>query len=145
VWFALTAALAIRWKAPATTSLWRAVLAVALALLVANSVVKPLVARPRPSIASPAVAAATAHPTSSSFPSGHAASAVAGAYALSLVWPRRRRVLWALAALIALSRLYLGVHYPLDVAGGALLGWACAYFATAGTPCYTSGSLPRPA
>jgi len=146
VWLVIGGVLALAWRAPATSGAWRAALAVWLALFVANDVLKPIVARPRPFEANPAVVTSSLlRPTSSSLPSGHAASAVAGAYALALVWPRGRRVLWTLAALVALSRLYLGVHYPLDVVAGALVGWACAVFATAKTPCYTSQSLPRPA
>ena len=146
VWIVIGGVLALAWRAPATGGAWRAVLAVWLALVVTNDVVKPIVARPRPFEANSAVSASSPlRPISSSFPSGHAASAVAGAYALALVWPRGRRVLWTLAALVAVSRLYLGVHYPLDVVAGALLGWGCAVLATANTPCYTSRSLPRAA
>lgn len=65
-------------------------------------------------------------PVTYSFPSGHAASAVAGAITLSWVWPHGRLVLWPLATLVALSRIYVGVHYPLDVLGG-VLGVACAW------------------
>jgi undecaprenyl-diphosphatase len=37
--------------------------------------------------------------------------------------------LWLLAVLVAVSRIYVGVHYPLDVLGGAVLGLACAWVA----------------
>lgn len=61
-------------------------------------------------------------PASASFPSGHAATAFAAAVAVGLVHPRLRRPLLALAAVVALSRVYLGVHYVLDVLAGAALG-----------------------
>jgi glycosyltransferase 2 family protein len=57
--------------------------------------------------------------------SGHAAVAVALATVASPYLGRRaRRVAWALAALVCLARLYVGAHLPLDVVGGAALGWA---------------------
>ena len=125
---------------------WRVVLAVWLALLVANWVVKPTIDRPRPFVTDPSLVVSGAYlPSSPSFPSGHAASAIAGAFALSLLWPPRRRWFWTMAALMVGARLYLGVHYPTDVVVGAVVGWACAVFATARTPCYISGSLPRSA
>jgi undecaprenyl-diphosphatase len=63
-------------------------------------------------------------PSSASFPSGHAATAFAAAVAIGLVHPRLRRPLLALAAVVALSRVYLGVHYVLDVLAGTVLGVA---------------------
>ena len=63
-------------------------------------------------------------PASGSFPSGHAATAFAAAVAVGLVHPRLRRPLLALAAVVALSRVYLGVHYVLDVLAGTVLGVA---------------------
>jgi undecaprenyl-diphosphatase len=60
--------------------------------------------------------------SSSSFPSGHATTSFACATVLASFVPRLRLPFFALAVLIALSRLYNGDHYPLDVVGGALLG-----------------------
>jgi undecaprenyl-diphosphatase len=57
-----------------------------------------------------------------SFPSGHAATSFACATVLSAFAPRWRVPFFLLATLIALSRLYNGVHYPTDVVAGALLG-----------------------
>lgn len=61
-----------------------------------------------------------------SFPSGHSATSFAAATMLSAAAPRFRVAFYALACLIAFSRLYNGVHYPTDVVAGALLGWAIA-------------------
>lgn len=60
------------------------------------------------------------------FPSGHTATSVACAVVLASFVPRLRVPLYALAALIAFSRLYNGDHFPLDVLGGAVLGAAVA-------------------
>ncbi len=65
--------------------------------------------------------------TSASFPSGHASFAFAYFVVLSAEFPARRRYFLGFAALIALSRLYLGQHYPADVLAGALLGLAAGY------------------
>ena len=65
-----------------------------------------------------------------SFPSGHAATSFASSVALASQLPRKYGVpLVILAALIALSRLYVGVHYPTDVLVGTISGILCALLA----------------
>ena len=61
-------------------------------------------------------------PTTSSFPSGHTSSSFACAWVLSRLAPRLTVPLFALAALIGFARIYVGVHYPLDVLAGAVFG-----------------------
>ena len=57
-----------------------------------------------------------------SFPSGHATTAFALAFAVSAVWPRLRTLMFAYAIVIIASRLMLLAHHPSDVVGGALTG-----------------------
>jgi undecaprenyl-diphosphatase len=61
-------------------------------------------------------------PTTSSFPSGHTSTSVACAYVISRLAPRLTIPVFVLAALIGFSRVYVGVHYPLDVVAGAIFG-----------------------
>jgi undecaprenyl-diphosphatase len=70
---------------------------------------------------------------SSSFPSTHAAGAFAAAFGLSRVMPQWGIAGWILASLVAFARVYVGVHYPFDVLGGAIVGLSAAAFAIGGT------------
>jgi len=70
-------------------------------------------------------------PSSYSFPSGHAATAFAAAALLNGLYAGRLRFLYFLAFWVALSRVYIGVHYPADVLAGALLGIAWGTLASA--------------
>jgi undecaprenyl-diphosphatase len=81
------------------------------------SLLKAAIPRARPHLSH-----LVALPASHSFPSGHAATSFACATVLAALAPRFRLAFGALAAAIAYSRLYNGVHYPLDVLGGAVLG-----------------------
>ncbi|MBI3385795.1 phosphatase PAP2 family protein [Candidatus Gottesmanbacteria bacterium] len=90
--------------------------------LLADAILKPLVARVRPAIEMGAIIVGS-QSKDAAFPSGHATIAFAMAGVLSHKEPRWRWVFYLLAVAIALSRIYLGKHYPLDVIGGAVVGW----------------------
>jgi decaprenylphosphoryl-5-phosphoribose phosphatase len=86
-----------------------------------NYLVKRAVGRSRPVIdGHPPLGPA---PNRLSFPSAHAATAVAAATALGRVAPGAKPALLSLAALICAGRPYLGLHYPSDVLAGAALGY----------------------
>jgi undecaprenyl-diphosphatase len=65
-------------------------------------------------------------PRRRSFPSGHAATSFAGAWTLGSVWPQRRPMLLGLAALVSVSRVYLGAHDPGEILAGGVLGMVLA-------------------
>jgi undecaprenyl-diphosphatase len=90
----------------------------------ASGAIKELVGRARPPLANPDVIALSVAPHTPSFPSGHATTAFAAAAAVGAFHPRLRVPLFGLAVLVGLSRVYLGVHYALDVVAGAALGIA---------------------
>lgn len=92
---------------------------------VCNRIIKPLVNRERP--CNPSVHLEGGRfllgaKTSRSFPSSHAMNMFAQAMLLSLLY--RKKTIWffAFASIIGFSRIYVGVHYPFDVAAGAIFG-----------------------
>ncbi len=109
---------------------WICGISLLMMLLATNGIIKPLVARQRPYEAIEALQALVPPPHGTSFPSGHTASAFA--VAVVLFRNLKKKIggcFLALAILISLSRIYVGVHYPTDVLGGILLGIICAYLA----------------
>lgn len=94
--------------------------------LVGEESLKHLFQRPRPFETLPGVKLLVASPHSFSFPSGHAANAFASGLVLARKIPALAWPVPILAILMAFSRVYVGVHYPLDVLAGSLLGAVCA-------------------
>jgi membrane-associated phospholipid phosphatase len=88
----------------------------------ANLVFKPLGRRSRQDASQAPVARRAPMPASSSFPSGHSASALAFATGVGSVLPAEAIPIRALATTVAYSRVHTGVHYPADVLAGAFLG-----------------------
>jgi undecaprenyl-diphosphatase len=62
-----------------------------------------------------------------SFPSNHALNNFAGATFFYRLYPKLKWILFIIASLIAISRIYLGLHYPSDVLGGAIIGVMFGY------------------
>jgi undecaprenyl-diphosphatase len=121
---------------------FQVVVALALTQGVVDLAVKPFVARPRPFVTTVSSRVVGHYrPPTYSFPSGHAALSFAGATILVFGVPRWKASWLALASLIAFSRVYIGVHYPLDVTCGALLGVAIGVLVSGGRAWYSRGSL----
>jgi undecaprenyl-diphosphatase len=87
--------------------------------------------RPRPYQACPAILCLTAPLDRFSFPSGHTLHAVVFSVVATAYYPALGWLVWPFTALVALSRLVLGLHYVSDVLVGALLGAAVAGFTLA--------------
>ena len=127
LWLLIAGGLAATGSRQARSAAGRGVLAIAIASAVANGPAKLLVRRRRPS--SRARPALIPVPRTTSFPSGHSASAFAFATAACGELPALAPALVPLAAAVAYSRVHTGVHYPSDVAAGAALGVACGVVA----------------
>ncbi|MGP4000298.1 bifunctional phosphatase PAP2/diacylglycerol kinase family protein, partial [Streptomyces sp. 8N706] len=122
----------------------RGVASLALASATVNTLGKRSVRRPRPGLDSvPLIRQLTRQPITTSFPSGHSASAAAFAVGASLESRGWGAVLAPVAASVAFSRVYTGVHYPSDVLAGAALGAGAAYAVRGLVPSRTQ--LPPPA
>jgi undecaprenyl-diphosphatase len=85
-------------------------------------VIKNLVQRPRPYLSLPELRVLVPLRSDFSFPSGHASTSFACAFVMTRMNGRRWAWVYIVAAMIALSRLFVGVHYPSDVLAGALFG-----------------------
>ncbi|MCD2194963.1 phosphatase PAP2 family protein [Actinomycetospora endophytica] len=122
LWFA-TASVLVAGSRRTRRGAMRGLMAIGLASLAANGLLKPLVPRRRPAAdLLPVERALPDRPTSSSFPSGHSASAMAFAVGVAMESPRTGLVLAPLAATVAYSRVHVGVHWSSDVAVGSVLG-----------------------
>lgn len=113
------AVLALLWRRP-----WLLVV-----LLAADAIADGLsyqlrqwIGRERPPLVYPEPKPLVDVPHSGAFPSGHTSTAFACATVLAWASPRLRIPAFVLAAAIGCSRVYVGVHWPLDVLGGAVLG-----------------------
>ncbi|MFQ6003136.1 MAG: phosphatase PAP2 family protein [Candidatus Zixiibacteriota bacterium] len=91
-----------------------------------NNVLKPLIQRIRPCHVLEDVHLLVNCTNSYSFPSSHAMNIFTGCILLSSSYRKIKTLLLIMAILVSYSRIYVGVHYPLDVLAGAILGIFCA-------------------
>ena len=144
IWIGIAGAMAA-WVPRLRPAAWQLLLVVILSQVVVDHGLKPWFARERPFVLDPASRVVGYQSRTPSFPSGHSASSFAAATVLTFAIRGRGLVLaWILALGIALSRIYIGVHYPLDVAAGALVGAALGVWVTGGRAWYTRGSYNAP-
>lgn len=95
-----------------------------------NILLKDLVARPRPYVASDEIVTLIKQLSSFSFPSGHTGTSFTAAFVLYRMLPKKAGIpALVLAALIGFSRMYVGVHYPTDVLGGIVVAFMCSVWA----------------
>lgn len=119
MWLALALVLAVLWRRP---TLFALVLSAYAAADLTALGLKHAVGRPRPPVRPAGPEPLVGVPDNPSFPSGHAATSFACGLVLAWAAPRLAVPLLLLATAIAFSRVYVGVHYPLDAVGGAALG-----------------------
>ena len=124
IWFAIAGGLALFGGETGRRAALAGVVSIGAASLIANVVVKPLAQRGRPDREGEEVpdAREVPMPTSTSFPSGHSASAFAFASAVGKEIPIIAAPLSGLAGAVAYSRVHTGVHYPTDVIIGSIIG-----------------------
>ncbi len=120
LWLAIAGVLAIAGGRRGRRAAERGLISVGIAAALANGPAKLLVRRRRPTRG--LVPSLIPMPRSTSFPSGHSASAFAFATGVCVELPALLPVLVPLAAAVAYSRTHAGVHYPSDVAAGVAIG-----------------------
>ena len=127
-WVASAAALALFGGKRGRRAAFYGIASVTVASAVVNLAIKPISSRRRPDRVAAGVVEArhVSMPSSTSFPSGHSASAFAFAVGVGQVMPAAGVALAVPAALVAYSRVHTGVHYPGDVIAGSLIGVALA-------------------
>jgi undecaprenyl-diphosphatase len=119
VWLVISAVLAVLWRRPSIV-LWVAAADITASLL--SYGLREATGRARPSLVHLHPKPLVSTPHSGSFPSGHTSASFACATVLAAIAPRLAVTFFVLAVAIGFSRIYVGVHYPLDVLGGAALG-----------------------
>ncbi|WP_155057415.1 bifunctional phosphatase PAP2/diacylglycerol kinase family protein [Streptomyces blattellae] len=143
LWFAAAAAIAASRTPRGRRAAARGVASLSLASATINTLGKRSVRRPRPVLDPvPLVRQLKRQPITTSFPSGHSASAAAFATGVALESPAWGAAVAPIAWSVALSRVYTGVHFPSDVLAGAALGVGAAYAVQGLVPTRAQGTPP---
>jgi diacylglycerol kinase family enzyme/membrane-associated phospholipid phosphatase len=143
LWMAVAAGVALSGTPRARRCAARGLASLGVASATVNTLGKRSVRRRRPLLETvPLIRQLRRQPVTTSFPSGHAASAAAFVAGVALESPRWGAALTPLAAAVAFSRVYTGVHYPSDVLAGAALGVGAAFAVRGIVP--TRSQLPSP-
>lgn len=121
-WYALMGVVSLRHQRLGWRIVREAALPLALAIWLVEYPIKHYFRRHRPFITIVQAIVIGKKPGSWSFPSGHSATAFAGAWLFSQYFRQQRGLLYTVASLVAFSRVYLGDHYPGDVVSGSTLG-----------------------
>lgn len=142
IWILLTILLMIPRKTR-KVSLGMAI-ALVMSLIVTNLMLKNSIARIRPYEVIDGLQILIEPQADWSFPSGHTSASMAAALVMMRMLPRKYGVpAMTLGILIALSRLYIGVHYLSDVLGGAVIGLMCAYISLIIISRFTNFKIPH--
>jgi membrane-associated phospholipid phosphatase len=145
LWLGIAAAIALLGGRRGRRAALEGVVAIGVTSATVNLGLKPIAHRRRPDRLDPDVPTArnVRMPKSSSFPSGHAASAFAFSYAVGRQLPGLAVPLGLLAGAVAYSRVHTGVHYPGDVIVGSILGAGTATMVVAAGDRLLDRSKPR--
>ena len=143
LWLGIAGAMALLGGSRGRRAAFEGVLAIGTTSAAVNLGIKPFARRRRPARAEPAPFGDryVPMPKSTSFPSGHAASAFAFAYAVAREAPRLAVPIGLLAGAVAHSRVHTGVHYPSDVVIGSIVGAGTAAMVTASCAKLPSAAL----
>jgi undecaprenyl-diphosphatase len=127
-WYVEMAIEALRKRRAFRDMLWDVALPLTITTWLVEHPIKKYFKRRRPFISIIQAIVIGKKPGTWSFPSGHSAAAFGGAWLLNRKTPRFGILRYMIASMVAFSRIYLGDHYPGDVASGSLLGMLFAMF-----------------
>lgn len=127
IWIALGFFFMLRYKTFGFRGFIILMLSLGICFLLVDNFLKEAFARSRPFWDIPGARLLIEAPRDFSFPSGHAATSFAAALVLHWFYKGKSWAFFLVAAVVAFSRVYVGVHYPLDVLAGSVVGAICGF------------------